>query len=325
MQRRTFISATAATAAMVASPMLRAQTLPNGPVRIVVGFPPGGGTDALARVVGQKLSAMWNLSVVIENKGGAAGVIAADYVAKQPGDGNTLLMAHINSHALAPAMGLKLGYNPERDYVPISMVGVTPNMLVCNADQPAKTVKDLVALCKSKPGQISFASAGGGSAQHFALEMFKLQAKIFALHIPYRGSGPALVDLIGGQVNYCFETMTSATPHVKSGKAIAIAQTRLKRAKGHPNVPTMAESGFPGFEATTWYGLAGPAKMPVAIAKRMNEDINKVMLMPDVVEKLEASGAQDGGGSTEKFAEFMHAEQIKWAKIIKDGGVKAEA
>ena len=273
MQRRQIISMGAATLATLASPWLRAQTLPAGPVRIVVGFPPGGGTDALARVVGQKLSVMWSLPVVIENKAGAAGVIAADYVAKQPGDGSTLLMAHINSHALAPALGAKLGYNAQTDFVPISMVGITPNILICNADQSARTVQAVVDLCRQKPGQISFASAGGGSAQHFALEMFKLQAKIFALHIPYRGSGPALVDLIGGQVNYCFETMTSATPHIKSGKAIAIAQTRLKRAKGHPNVPTMDESGFKGFEATVWYGLMGPAKMPPAMVARMNEDI----------------------------------------------------
>ena len=325
MQRRTLVTGLIATAATVASPMLRAQTLPAGPVRIIVGFPPGGGTDALARVVGQKLAVMWNTSVIIENKAGAAGVIAADFVAKQPGDGNTLLMAHINSHALAPALGIKLGYNAERDFAPISMVGITPNMLICNADQPAKTVKDLVALCKAKPGQISFASAGGGSAQHFALEMFKLQAKIFALHIPYRGSGPALVDLIGGQVNYCFETMTSATPHVKSGKAIAMAQTRLKRAKGHPTVPTMDESGFPGFEATVWYGLMGPSKMPPAMVQRMNEDINKVLAMPDVQEKMEQYGAEDGGGSTEKFAAFIKTEQQKWALVAQQAKVKADA
>lgn len=325
MQRRTFISSAAATAATLATPMLRAQTLPGGPVRIVVGFPPGGGTDALARVVGQKLGVMWNTSVIIENKAGAAGVIAADYVAKQPGDGNTLLMAHINSHALAPALGIKLGYNAERDFVPISMVGVTPNLLVCNADQSARTVAEVVAQCKGKPGAISFASAGGGSAQHFALEMFKLQAKIFALHIPYRGSGPALVDLIGGQVNYCFETMTSATPHVKSGKAIAIAQTRLNRAKGHPSVPTMAESGFPGFEATVWYGLMGPAKMPPAMVQRMNEDVNKVLAMPDVQEKMEQYGAEDGGGSTEKFASFIRDEQKKWTQVASQAQVRADA
>jgi tripartite-type tricarboxylate transporter receptor subunit TctC len=321
MKRRTLITATAAA---LAAPMVKAQNLPGGPVRIIVGFPPGGGTDALARVVAQKLQAMWNLSIVIENRSGAAGVIAADYVSKQPGDGNTLLMAHINSHALAPAMGAKLSYDAEKDFVPISMVGVTPNILICNADQPAKTVKDLVELCRKNPGKISFASAGGGSAQHFALEMFKLQAKIFALHVPYRGSGPAITDLIGGQVNYCFETMTSATPHIKGGKAIALAQTRLKRAKGHPNVPTMDESGFPGFEATVWYGLMGPGRMPRAMAQRMNDDINKVMAMSDVQEKMEQYGAEDGGGSTEKFAEFMKVELVKWAKVIKDANVKVE-
>jgi tripartite-type tricarboxylate transporter receptor subunit TctC len=329
MQRRTFISATSGLAASLAAPMLRAQTLPSGNVRIIVGFPPGGGTDALARVVGQKLAVMWNTSVVIENKAGAAGVIAADYVSKQAGDGNTLLMAHINSHALAPALaatnGNKLGYNAQTDFVPISMVGITPNVLICNADQPAKTVQAIVDLCKAKPGQISFASAGGGSAQHFALEMFKLQAKIFALHIPYRGSGPALVDLIGGQVNYCFETMTSATPHIKSGKAIAIAQTRLKRAKGHPNVPTMDESGFKGFEATVWYGLMGPGKMPSAMQARMNEDVNKVLAMPDVQEKMEQYGAEDGGGSIDKFANFIKAEQVKWAEVAKAASVKSDS
>ncbi|MBP7966161.1 MAG: tripartite tricarboxylate transporter substrate binding protein [Burkholderiaceae bacterium] len=322
MHRRTFVTAAAAT---LAAPMLHAQTLPSGPVRIVVGFPPGGGTDALARVVGQKLATMWNLSVVIENKAGAAGVIAADYVSKQPGDGNTLLMAHINSHALAPAMGLKLNYNAEKDFVPISMVGVTPMLLICNPDQPAKTVKDLVALCKANPGKISFASAGGGSAQHFALEMFKLRAQIFALHVPYRGSAPALTDLIGGQVNYCFETMTSATPFVKSGKVVAMAQTRLKRAKSYPNVPTMAESGFPGFEATVWYGLMGPGKMSPAMAQRMNEDVNKVLAMPDVQEKMEQYGAEDGGGSIEKFASFIKDEQQKWAQVAKAANVKVDA
>jgi tripartite-type tricarboxylate transporter receptor subunit TctC len=332
MQRRTLISAAAAGAATLASPILRAQNqnLPTGPIKIIVGFPPGGGTDALARVIGQKLQLMWGNPVVIENKAGAAGVIAADFVSKQAPDGNTLLMAHINSHALAPALnaagsGVKLGYDANRDFSPISMVGITPNLLVCNTNQPAKTVQDLVALCKSKPGQISFASAGGGSAQHFALEMFKLQAKVFALHIPYRGSGPALVDLIGGQVNYCFETMTSAIPHVKGGKAIAIAQTRLKRAKSLPNVPTMAESGFPGFEATVWYGLVGPGKMPQAMAQRMNDDVNKVLAMPDVQEKMELYGAEDGGGSIQKFADFIKAEQQKWTLVAKAANVKADS
>ena len=209
--------------------------------------------------------------------------------------------------------------------MPIVLVGVTPNLLIANPGQKALSVKDIVAACKAAPGTVSFGSAGAGSAQHLALEMFMLAAKVKAIHVPYKGSGPMLTDLIGGNIQYSFDTMTAATPHVKSGKAIALAQTRQQRVGAYANVPTMAESGFPGFEATTWYGLAGPAKMPLAMAKRMNEDVNKVMLMPDVMEKLAASGAQDGGGSTEKFGDFMRAEQIKWAKIIKDGGVKGEA
>ena len=322
MRRRPMLIAAAAS---LASPMLKAQLLPKGPVRIIVGFPPGGGTDALARVVAQKLQAMWGLSIVIENKAGAAGVIAADYVSKQAPDGNTLLMAHINSHALAPALGARLNYDAERDFVPISMVGVTPNILICNTEQPAKTVADLVQLCRQNPGKISFASAGGGSAQHFALEMFKLQAGIEGLHVPYKGSGPALTDLIGGQVNYCFETMTSASPHIKSGKAVALAQTRLKRAKGHPTVPTMAEQGFPGFEATVWYGLMGPGRMPSGMAQRFNEDVNKVLAMPDVQEKMDQYGAEDGGGSIEKFASFIKTEQQKWAQVAKAANVKVDA
>ena len=324
MQRRTFVTAGAATAASLAAPMLWAQNLPTGPVRIIVGFAPGGGTDILARVIGQKLGVMWNTQVLIENRAGASGTIAADFVSKQPGDGNTLLMAHINSQAISPAL-VKLNYDPEKDFQSIVLVGVTPNLLICNQQQPAKTVKDLVELCRANPGNISFGSAGNGSAQHLALEMFMLAAKVKAIHVPYKGSGPMLTDLIGGTIQYSFDTMTAATPHVKGGKAIAIAQTREKRASAYPDVPTMAESGFPGFEATTWYGLVGPGKMPMAMAKRMNEDINKVLVMPDVVEKLEASGAEEGGGSTEKFTQFTQAEIKKWAKVIKDGGVKGDA
>jgi tripartite-type tricarboxylate transporter receptor subunit TctC len=323
MKRRSLMVGVGA-AALLAVPALRAQHLPSGPIRIVVGFPPGGGTDALARVVAQKLQVLWNTSIVVDNKGGAAGVIAAEHVAKQPSDGNTLIMAHINSHALAPSLHPRLGYSVERDFVPICLVGVTPNLLICNASQPAKNVRDLVALCKAQPGSVTFASAGGGSAQHLALEMFKLRGNLDVLHVPYKGSGPLLVDLIGGQVSYCFETMTAATPHVKAGKVLALAQTRTKRAKGHASVPTMDEQGFAGFDATTWYGLAGPGKLPQAMVQRMNEDINKVLLMPDVLEKLDQYGAEDGGGSPRHFADFIRAEQAKWEKVIKLGKVSLD-
>lgn len=325
MKRRTFVTATAATAATLAAPMIKAQTLPSGPVRIIVGFPPGGGTDVLARIVGQKLQMLWNTTIVIENKAGATGVIAADYVAKQPGDGSTLLMAHINSHAIAPGLVPKLGYVVERDFTPLALVGVTPNLLIANLNQPARTVQELVAQCKANPGKVSFGSAGQGSAQHLAMESFKLAAGVDALHVPYKGSGPMLTDLMGGQIQYSFDTMTAATPHVKSGKVRAIAQTRQKRAKGHPTVPTMAESGFPGFEATTWYGLVGPGKLPAAMTQRMNEDINKVLAMADVQEKLEQYGAEDGGGTAQQFADFIRSEQQKWAKVIKDAHVTLES
>ena len=325
MHRRTFISATGTAAASLAMPMLWAQGLPTQPIRIVVGFAPGGGTDILARVIAQKLTVMWNTPVLVENKAGAAGMIAAEYVARQPSDGTTLLMAHINSHAIAPALTPKMSYNVERDFTPVVLVGVTPNLLICNERQTARTVKDVVELCRKNPGKISFGSAGNGSAQHLALEMFKLAAKIDALHVPYKGSGPMLTDLIGGQIDYSFDTMTAATPHVKGGKAIAVAQTRQKRAKSYPNVPTMEESGFPGFEATTWYGLVGPGKLPAALAQRMNDDINKVLLMPDVAEKFEQYGAEDGGGSKEKFSDFIKVESKKWAKVVKDANVKGDA
>jgi tripartite-type tricarboxylate transporter receptor subunit TctC len=325
MQRRTLIQAAGASAATLAAPMLKAQPAwPTGPVRIVVGFPPGGGTDALARVVAAKLTEMWKQQVIVENKAGVAGVLAAEYTAAQPSDGSVLLMAHINSHALAASLQPKLRYNIERDFVPIVLVGVTPNLLIANPAQP-KTVPEIVALCKANPGGVSFGSAGAGSAQHLALEMFKLQAKVDALHVPYKGSGPLLTDLIGGQIQYCFETMTAATPHVKGGRVVAIAQTRTKRAKGHPNVPTMQEAGFEGFEATTWYGLVGPGKLPAAIADKVNADVNTVLAMPDVQEKMDTYGAEDGGGTREKFRQFIASETAKWAKVVKDGNVKVEA
>ena len=324
MQRRSFIGAGGALAAGLAAPALQAQEWPSAPVRIIVGFPPGGGTDALARVVAQKLTAMWGQQVIVETKAGVAGVLAAEYVSTLPGDGSTFLMAHINSHALAPSLQPKLRYNIERDFTPIVLVGVTPNLLIAHPGTGARTLKDVVAMCRANPGGVSFGSAGSGSAQHLALEMFKLRAKVDALHVPYKGSGPLLTDLIGGQIQFSFETMTAATPHVKNGRVLAIAQTRIKRAKGHPNVPTMQEEGYEGFEATTWYGLAGPGKLPPAIVAKVNRDVNAILAMPDVMEKLDTYGAEDGGGSAERFAQFIRSEQDKWAKVVKDANVKIE-
>ncbi|WP_422098616.1 Bug family tripartite tricarboxylate transporter substrate binding protein [Variovorax sp.] len=323
MQRRRFIASTLAASAALPFATVRAQTapLPTAPVRIVVGFPPGGGTDVMARVMAQKLATLWGVPVTVENKAGAGGVIAAEYVAKQPNNGTTLLMTNISNHAIAPALYPTLGYVVERDFTPLVLVGVTPNLLICNPSKPARTVKDLVALCRDKPGTVTFGSSGAGASQHLAIELFKLRAGVDALHVPYRGSGPMLTDLIGGQIDYSFETMTSATPHVASGKLVAIAQTRPRRSKAHPEVPTVAELGYPGFDASTWYGLVGPAQMNAAMVQRMNEDFNRVLAMPDVAEKLASYGAEDGGGSAAKFAEFIGTEKDKWAKVVKEAKV----
>jgi len=324
MQRRLLLQAGTAAAACAALPTVRAQAWPGGPIRIVVGFPPGGGADALARVVGEKLQALWKQPVVIDNKPGASGTLAAEYVAQQASDGTTLLLTTINSHALAPAVLPKLRYHPERDFVPVALLGLTPNLLIAGAQQPARTVKDIVALCKAQPGKVTFGSAGPGTAQHFALELFKLRAKIDALHVPYKGSGPLLTDLIGGQIQYSFETMTAATPHVKSGRAVAIAQTRAKRVKAYPDVPTMQEQGFPGFETFNWYGISGPGKLPAPIARKMNQDIQAVLALPEVREKFDAFGVEDGGGSPERFAELVRGEMVKWAKVAKEANVRVD-
>ncbi len=324
-QNRRSLAKAIAVAPLLGSSALFAQSSwPNGNVKIIVGFPPGGGTDALARVLAPKLTTMWGQQVIVENRAGVAGVLAADIVAKST-DGLTLLMGHINSHGIGPALNPKMPYNADSDFSPLALVGVTPNVLICHPNAPARTVKDLVALAKAKPGTLSFGSAGSGSAQHLALELFKVAAGIDVLHVPYKGSAPLLTDLMGEQINYSFDTMAAVTPHVKGGKIYAIAQTRTKRSPSYPDLPTVAESGYPGFDATTWYGLIGPAKMSPAVIAQINRDVNRAMEMPDVKERLAGVGAEDGGGTPQQFADFMRAERIKWAKVVKDANVKVDA
>jgi len=326
MQRRQFLATAAAAAASLALPAARAQQqdLPAGPVRIVVGFPAGGGTDVLARLLAQKLGAEWGIPVIVENRAGAAGVIAADHVAKQPPDGNTLLMSHINSHGIAPGLQPKLAYSVEKDFTPIALVGKTPTILVGNTGQPARTLPELVALCRSQPGKVIFGSAGTGSAQHLALEVFKARAGIDVLHVPYKGSAPLMTDLMGGHVHYAFEGMTTATPLIQSSKVNALAQTLLRRSASQPDVPTVAEQGYPGFEASIWFGMDGPAGLPPAMADRINADINRALAMPDVQERLAQVGAEDGGGSRQRYADFTRAEREKYAQVIRQAGIQPE-
>jgi tripartite-type tricarboxylate transporter receptor subunit TctC len=327
MDRRHFVTGSLALASSAISHAQNATSnnlIPKGPVRIIVGFPPGGGTDALARVLAQKLEAIWGVSILIDNRPGAAGVIAADYVSKQPPDGNVLLMGHINSHALAPALGAKLNYDADQDFTPLAMVGITPNVLICNTTQPAKSVSELVALCKRLPGQISFASAGGGSAQHFALEMFKLQAKIDAIHVPYKGTSPALADLMGGSVQIMTDTPSALMPFVRSGKIKALAMFSLKRVKGAEEVPTIVEAGGPPIEGSTWVLFLGQNGVPKEIVTRLSNEIAKAVHSTEITTKFEELSIEPIGNTPYEAGKFLDDEIIKWSKVINTAGVKAE-
>ena len=315
--------ALAASMTLAASPAA-AQSYPSKPIRILVGFSPGGGTDVMARLIGQKLTEAWNAQVVVENRPGAGGVLAADLTAKSAPDGYTLMIGHVNSHGIAPAAMSKMPYDAARDFAPVILIGTTPNMLVANAGTGAKSLDDDVRAARANPGKLTFGSAGNGSSQHLATEMFKLAAKVDVLHIPYKGSGQMIPDLIAGQIGYSFDTMTAITPHVKSGKVTPIATTRLKRSPAYPNLPTVAELGYPGFDVSTWYGLMAPAGTPAEIVTRLNREVDRILTLPDVKEKLNSVGAEDGGGSPEQFGKFVRDEIAKYSKIVKEAGVKLD-
>lgn len=323
MDRRHFTASLAAFAALGARPALAEARLPAGPVRIVVGFTAGGGTDILARIVAHKLAPLWGVPVVVENKAGAAGLIAAADVAKAAPDGQTLMMGHINALGIAPALNPRAGLVPERDFTAIALVGQTPQVLVAHP-KSAASLQALVAQCKGRPGEVSFGSSGTGSAQHLALALFEQAVGISALHIPYKGASQVMTDLVGGQIEYAFEGMTTAAPFIKSGKVRAIAQTGPRRVKAFADLPTVAESGYPGFNASIWFGLVAPGRLPAALVARMNADVNKVLALPDVVARLEEFGAEDGGGSAQRFDGFMREERAKWARLIQSRGIQVE-
>lgn len=323
MKRRDFI---AASAAALAAPWSMATDLPKGPIKILVGWAPGGGTDVFARIVGQKLTEMWGRSVIVENKPGATGALAADYFARTHfTDGLTLLMAHVNTHAISPQIFKGITYDPLKDFTPIVLIGATPHVLVTSSKNSYASVKEVVELCKKNPGKISFGSSGTGSVQHLAAEMFNMAAGVQTIHVPYKGSGPMQTDLIGGQIDFSFDTMTAGTAQVKAKKMNAIAQTRMRRAKGFPEVTTMDEQGFKGFDASSWYGLVGPKGMSKPLAMQLNADINKVLAMPDVVARFDGFGVEDGGGTVENFAAFMATEYKKWGEVVRIAKVTEES
>ncbi len=301
-----------------------AQQYPTKPVRMLVGFAPGGGTDIVARIICAKLTEMYGQGFIVDNRAGATGTIAADLMSKAAPDGYTIMMGHVNSHGIAPNLFKKLPYDAQRDFAMVAYVGYVPNVLVIHPSIPAKTIAELVTIAKAKPGSLNYASSGVGSTQHLAGELFQLTTGAKITHVPYKGSGPAVVDLIAGHVSMNFDTMPPVLPHIRNGKMRALALTTPQRSPQLPQVPTMIEAGLKGFEMTNWYGVMAPSAAPRDIIARLNADINKIMAMPDAKAKLEESGAQLSPQSTEQFAKFLGGEVIKYAKLIKAAGVSID-
>ena len=294
---------------------------PTKPIRIVVTFPPGGAPDTLARVLADKWSALGQ-TVTVDNKPGAGGNIGADFVAKSPADGSTLIIGTVGTHAINAALYDKLPYNHIKDFTPITFLASTPNLLVVNKNVPASNVKELIELAKKTP--LSFGSSGSGTSIHLSGELFNTLAGVKMQHIPYKGRAQAVPDLLGGRIQMIFDNMPSALPLVKSGDVRAIAVTSAARSPAAPNIPTIAESGLPGFEATSWFALLGPAGIPRDVQLRINQETAKVLAMPDVKEKLGTLGLDAAPGTPEALAALMQTETAKWAKVVKESGAKPD-
>ena len=308
----------------LAAPLACAQTFPERPVRFVVGFTPGGPSDILARALGQKLGERFTQQVIVENRPGAGGNIAAELVAKSAGDGYTWLLGNNSILATNQSLYQKLGYDPVADFAPVALVAIQPNILVVNPGVAASSVKELIALAKSRPGELNYASSGSGAAAHLAGELFKAMTGVQMQHIPYKGAQPALTDVIAGQAQLMFATSASVIPYIKAGRLRALAVTTAKRSASVPDLPTVAEAGVPGFEAITWHGVVVPAATPATLVDRINRDIVAVLRLPDLRERLESLGAEISSGTPRDFADYIAREIPKWAKVVKDSGARAE-
>jgi tripartite-type tricarboxylate transporter receptor subunit TctC len=316
------------TAAIVAAALIpmaaSAQQYPTRAIRMVIGFPPGGGTDIVGRIVAQKLSESLGQQVLPDNRGGASGQIGTEIVAKAAPDGYTLLMAHIAALSILPSLVPKLPYDPAKDFAPISLAAIAPNLLVVHPSLPVRNVKELVALARARPGELQFSSVGSGSIQHIAGEMFKLQANVSMLHVPYKGSGQSIIDLVSGQIHMDFGAIPPVLSHVKSGRLRAIAVTSEKRFSLLPEIPTISEGGVPGFDMSTWWGLVAPAGVAKEVVARLHTETARILRQPDVREKLANVGADPGGNSPEEFAGFIRAERTKYARVVKDAQIKLD-
>ena len=308
----------------LAASALHAQNFPSKPVTLTVGFAPGGGTDTAARIVAKKLSENTGVSVVVENKAGAGGNIAAQHIATAPPDGYTIHLTSVGPMTVAPAMVKNLPYDAKKDIAPITMGMVFPNVFVVQPTSPAKNLQEFVALAKSKPGQLTYASSGIGGAAHLSGELFKQRAGIDMVHVPYKGGGPAITDMLGGRVDMYPAVPSTADQHVKNGKLRAIATTGPARLPTLPDVPTVAEQGFPGFEATNWYAFVAPGKTPTEILDYWNRELVKVLKDPTVNAELAKHGLYPAPGTRQELAQYIDRETEKWGKVVRDANIKPE-
>ena len=299
-----------------------AQTYPTKPIRFIVPYGPGGPGDTIGRMIGKKLTESLGQPVVIDNRSGGTTIIGTEIAARSPADGYTLLLIS-TTHAVNPTLFRKLPYDPIKDFIPVTLLTATPFMLVVHPSVAAKTVPELVALARSKPGQLNYGSSGNGSSIHLTSELFNAAAKIQMVHVPYKGSGPAFIDLIGGQINMLFSSTVSSLPHVKTGKVRGLAITSLKRAPALPNMPTVAEY-YPGFESSSWFGLLVPAKTPKPVVDRLLAETRAALASPDVNQNLVSQGAEPGGSSPAEFAAYFQAEIRKWGSVVKASGIRLD-
>jgi len=320
MRLRLLIVGAALAAATAASP---AQDYPARPIRLILGFAPGGSTDLVARVVGQKMAEAWIQQVVVDNRPGANGMIGADLVAKANPDGYSLLLSSIGPMAINASL-YKMPYDIVADFAPVTYTGNVTNLLVVHPSVAAASVKELIALAKAQPGKLTFGSSGTGGAPHMAVELFKILAKVNVVHVPYKGGGPAMADLVGGQISGSFASMPSSIPFVRAGKLRALAVTAPKRSPAEPQVPTISEAGIPGFAVLDWQGLFTTAKTPPAIVNKLNAEVVRILALPDVVEKLAVAGVEIQTSTPREWGDFVKSEIAKWGKVVKEAGIKVE-
>ena len=312
----------AAVVVFLSSSAVEAQSWPDRPVRLIVPFPPGGSTDVVGRMIGDQLRQRLGQPIVVENRSGAGGTIGSDSAAKAAPDGYTLVIGTSSTHAIAPAVFSSLPYDPNADFQPVTLIGSATVMLVTHPSVPARSVSELVALARAKPDALTFASSGSGGVSHLIGEYFKSRAGVSMLHVPYKGDTPMITDLIGGQVSLAFGTAVAFLPHVQKGSLRALAVTNATPSPIAPGLPTIAESGLPGFEALQWFGILVPASTPKPIVDRLHREIAAVLELPDTRERLQALGIEVSGGSPQAFAAFMKSEALKWQKVAQDANVK---